>query len=71
MNAASGRERTIAVRRTWVPIRVKRCGLRLMTRDEELDAIVGMLGDELDDAELDRRAARFRFALRRLRDDLA
>jgi RNA polymerase sigma factor (sigma-70 family) len=40
-----------------------------MIRDEQLDAILGMLGGELADAEIDRRAARFRDALRRLRDD--
>ena len=37
-----------------------------MTRDEELDAILAMLCGELDDAELDRRVAGFRGALRRL-----
>jgi len=42
-----------------------------MTGDEELDAILAMLGGELDDAEIDRRAARFRSALRRLGDDPA
>ena len=42
-----------------------------MIGDEELAAILAMLCGDLDDAELDRRAARFRFALRRLRDDLA
>jgi RNA polymerase sigma factor (sigma-70 family) len=42
-----------------------------MTGDEELDAILATLGGELDDAELDRRAAGFRCALRRLRDDPA
>src|SRR5580658_2454112 len=42
-----------------------------MTADEELDAILATLGGELDDAELGRRAARFRSALRRLGDDPA
>jgi len=42
-----------------------------MIRDEQLNAILGMLGGALDDAEIDRRAARFRDALRRLRDDPA
>jgi RNA polymerase sigma factor (sigma-70 family) len=42
-----------------------------MTGDEELDAILAALGGELDDAELDLRAAGFRSALRRLRDDPA
>jgi RNA polymerase sigma factor (sigma-70 family) len=42
-----------------------------MTADEELDAILDTFGGELDDAELDRRAAGFRGALRRLRDDPA
>ena len=42
-----------------------------MTGDEELDAILAALGGELDDAELDRRTAGFRGALRRLRDDPA
>jgi RNA polymerase sigma factor (sigma-70 family) len=42
-----------------------------MTGDEELGAILAMLCGDLDDAELDRRAARFRGALRRLRDDPA
>jgi RNA polymerase sigma factor (sigma-70 family) len=42
-----------------------------MIRDEQLDAILGMLGGEFDDAELDSRAASFRGALRRLRDDPA
>lgn len=42
-----------------------------MTRDEELDAIVATLCGDLDDAELDRRTARFRGALRRLREDPA
>jgi len=42
-----------------------------MIGDEELDAILAMLCGDLDDAELDRRAARFRGALRRLRDDPA
>jgi RNA polymerase sigma factor (sigma-70 family) len=42
-----------------------------MTGDEELDAILAMLCGELDDAELDRRVAGFRGALRRLREDPA
>jgi RNA polymerase sigma factor (sigma-70 family) len=42
-----------------------------MTGYEELDTILATLGGELDDAELDRRAARFRGALRRLRDEPA
>jgi len=42
-----------------------------MTGDEELDAILATLGGELDDAELDRRAARFQGMLRRLREDPA
>ena len=42
-----------------------------MTRDEELDAILAMLCGELDDAELDRRVAGFRGAVRRLREDSA
>jgi RNA polymerase sigma factor (sigma-70 family) len=42
-----------------------------MIGDEDLDAMLAMLADELDDAELDRRAARFGRALRRLRDDPA
>jgi RNA polymerase sigma factor (sigma-70 family) len=42
-----------------------------MTRDEELDAILATLGGDLDDAELDRRTARFCGALRRLREDPA
>jgi RNA polymerase sigma factor (sigma-70 family) len=42
-----------------------------MTGDEELDAILAVLGGELGDAELDRRAAGFRGALRRLREDPA
>jgi RNA polymerase sigma factor (sigma-70 family) len=42
-----------------------------MTRDEELDAILATLCGDLDDAELDRRTARFRGALRRLREDPA
>jgi RNA polymerase sigma factor (sigma-70 family) len=42
-----------------------------MTGDEELNAILATLGGELDDAELDRRAAGFRGALRRLREDPA
>jgi RNA polymerase sigma factor (sigma-70 family) len=42
-----------------------------MTGDEELDAILATLGGELDDAESDRRAVRFRSALRRLGDDPA
>jgi RNA polymerase sigma factor (sigma-70 family) len=42
-----------------------------MDRDEELDAILAMIGDDLDDAELDRRTTMFRAALRRLRDDPA
>lgn len=42
-----------------------------MTWDEELDAILATLGGELDDADLDRRAAGFRGALRRLREDPA
>jgi RNA polymerase sigma factor (sigma-70 family) len=42
-----------------------------MTGDEELGAILAMLCGDLDDAELDRRAARFRGALRLLRDDPA
>ena len=42
-----------------------------MIGDEELDAVLAMLCGDLDDAELDRRAARFRGVLRRLRDDPA
>ena len=42
-----------------------------MIGDEELDAILATLGGELDDAELDRRAAGFRRALRRVHDDPA
>ena len=42
-----------------------------MTRDEELDTILATLDGDLDDAELDRRTARFRGALRRLREDTA
>jgi RNA polymerase sigma factor (sigma-70 family) len=42
-----------------------------MTGDEELNTTLAMLGGELDDAELDRRAARFRGALDRLREDPA
>jgi RNA polymerase sigma factor (sigma-70 family) len=42
-----------------------------MTQDEELDAILATLGSDLDDVELDRRTARFRGALRRLREDRA
>jgi len=42
-----------------------------MTRDEELDAILATLCGDLDDTELDRRTARFRGALRRLREDRA
>src|SRR5271170_4530351 len=42
-----------------------------MTADEELDAILATLGGELNDAELGRRAVRFRGALRRLGDDPA
>jgi RNA polymerase sigma factor (sigma-70 family) len=42
-----------------------------MTADEELDAILATLGGDLDDAEVDRRTARFRGALRRLREDPA
>jgi RNA polymerase sigma factor (sigma-70 family) len=42
-----------------------------MTRDEELDAILATLYSDLDDAELDRRTARFRGALRWLREDAA
>jgi RNA polymerase sigma factor (sigma-70 family) len=42
-----------------------------MSGDEELDAILATLCGDFDDAELDRRAARFRRALRRLRDDPA
>ena len=42
-----------------------------MTRDEELDAILAMLCGELDDAELDRRVAGFRGAVRGLREDSA
>jgi RNA polymerase sigma factor (sigma-70 family) len=42
-----------------------------MTGDEELDAILATLGGQLDDAESDRRAVRFRSALRRLSDDPA
>ncbi|MBV8431450.1 MAG: sigma-70 family RNA polymerase sigma factor [Solirubrobacterales bacterium] len=40
-----------------------------MTGDEELGAILATLCGDLDDAEVDRRAARFGGALRRLRDD--
>jgi RNA polymerase sigma factor (sigma-70 family) len=42
-----------------------------MTGDEELDAILAALGDDLDDAQLDRSAARFQDALHRLREDPA
>lgn len=42
-----------------------------MTGDEELDAILATLGGELGDADLDRRTAGFRGALRRLREDPA
>ncbi len=42
-----------------------------MTGDEELGAILATLCGDLDGAELDRRAAGFRGALRRLRDDPA
>jgi hypothetical protein len=40
-------------------------------QDEELDAILAALCGDLDDAELDHRTARFRGALRRLREDPA
>ena len=42
-----------------------------MIGDEELDALLTTLGGQLDDAELDRRVAGFRGAMRRLRDDPA
>ncbi|HEY6315365.1 MAG TPA: sigma-70 family RNA polymerase sigma factor [Streptosporangiaceae bacterium] len=42
-----------------------------MIGDEELDALFTTLGGQLDDAELDRRVAGFRGALRRLREDHA
>ena len=42
-----------------------------MIGDEELDVIMTTLGGQLDDAELDRRVAGFRGAMRRLRDDPA
>ena len=42
-----------------------------MIGDEELDVIMTTLGGQLDDAELDRRVAGFRDALRRLREDPA
>ena len=42
-----------------------------MIGDEELDALFTTLGGELDDAELDRRVAGIRGALRRLREDQA
>ena len=42
-----------------------------MIGDEELDALLTTLGGQFDDAELDRRVARFRGALRRLRADHA
>jgi RNA polymerase sigma factor (sigma-70 family) len=42
-----------------------------MIGDEELDALLTTLGGQFDDAELDRRVAGFRGALRRLRADHA
>ena len=42
-----------------------------MIGDEELDALFTTLGGQLDDAELDRRVAGIRGALRRLREDQA
>ena len=42
-----------------------------MIGDEELDALLTTLGGQFDDAELDRRVAGFRGALRRLRADYA
>jgi RNA polymerase sigma factor (sigma-70 family) len=42
-----------------------------MIGDEELDALFTTLGGQLDDAELHRRVAGFRGALRRLREDHA
>jgi RNA polymerase sigma factor (sigma-70 family) len=42
-----------------------------MIGDEELDALFTTLGGQLDDAELDRRAAGIRGAMRRLRGDRA
>ncbi|HEV2254962.1 MAG TPA: sigma-70 family RNA polymerase sigma factor [Streptosporangiaceae bacterium] len=42
-----------------------------MIGDEELDALFTTLGGQLDDAELHRRVAGFRGALRRLREDQA
>jgi RNA polymerase sigma factor (sigma-70 family) len=42
-----------------------------MIGDEELNALFTALGGQLDDAELDRRVAGFRGAVRRLREDPA